>query len=193
MAGPTPAGHRLLERNDRSDPPGMMPRRRTSKALPALVALALLAAACGRATVDASGIPELPETTPEAVGELLAASDVPVALNVWASWCIPCRSEAPLLDRASSEFGDRIRFVGVNVRDSQTGAREFIAEFFPDAAIEHLYDRDGRVPVALGGGTWVPLTIFFAPNGEEVDRHFGVIDERTLALQIDELLARSGI
>ncbi len=88
------------------------------------------------------------------------------------------------------EFGDRIRFVGINVRDSQAGAREFIAEFFPGARIEHLFDRTGVVPASMGG-RWVPLTFFFAPGGEEVDRHFGIIDERELALQIDELLARS--
>lgn len=157
-----------------------------------LVALtmAVFATSCGGSDVDASNIPELAETTPNDVDTLLAGSDQPVVLNVWASWCIPCRSEAPLLDRAAAEFADRVRFVGVNVRDSQSGARQFIAEFFPDAAIEHLFDRVGDVPPALGGSGAVPLTFFYAPGGELLRLHSGVLDERTLALEIDEILAR---
>ena len=54
------------------------------------------------------GVPPLPETTPDDVAALLEASDRPVVLNIWASWCIPCRSEAPLLERAAEEFADRV-------------------------------------------------------------------------------------
>ncbi len=154
--------------------------------------LLLVVAACGGSDVDASDIPELDTTTPEAVEALLAGSDRPVVLNVWASWCIPCRSEAPLLDRAAGEFAETVQFVGVNVRDSQSGAREFIAEFFPEAEIEHLFDRNGDVPPALGGSGAVPLTFFYAPGGELIRLHSGVLDERTLALEIDEILSRTG-
>ena len=156
-----------------------------------VLALALVAASCGGSAVDASTIPELVETTPDEVMALLASSEQPVVLNVWASWCIPCRSEAPLLDRAISEFGERVRFVGINVRDGQTGARRFIAEFLADADIEHFLDRQGAVPPALGGSSGVPLTFFYEPGGGLVKLHFGVLDERTLALQIDELLERA--
>ena len=158
----------------------------------ALAALVLIATGCGRATIDATSIPELPTTTAEAVIELLEASERPIVLNVWASWCTPCRSEAPLLERAAAQFAGDVTFLGVNVRDGQSGAREFIAEFFPSAPIEHYLDRPGEVPIALGGNTGVPLTFFYAPHGELVQLHSGVIDERTLALQIDEILARSG-
>ena len=156
-----------------------------------LAVLALIVAGCGGSDVDASGIPELAPTTPDATQSLLDASEAPVVLNVWASWCIPCRSEAPLLDRAAAEFADRVRFVGVNVRDSQSGAREFIAEFFPDADIEHLFDRNGDVPPSLGGSGAVPLTFFYAPGGDLVRLHSGVLDERTLALEIDQILSRA--
>ena len=159
----------------------------------ALVAsIVLVTAACGGDGVDASNIPELEVTSPEAVQGLLETTTLPTVVNVWASWCIPCRSEAPLLQRATTEFADRVRFVGVNVRDSQSGAREFIAEFFPDATIEHLFDRNGDVPPSLGGSGAVPLTFFYAPGGELVRLHSGVLDERTLALEIDEILSRTG-
>ncbi|MFQ5554669.1 MAG: TlpA family protein disulfide reductase [Acidimicrobiia bacterium] len=155
----------------------------------AIAALTFVVAACGSG-VDAGAIPELPPATPADMEAILAAADRPVVLNVWASWCIPCRSEAPLLDRAAGEFGEEVRFIGINVRDGQTGAREFIAEFFPDAAIEHYLDRPGVVPGALGGNNGVPITFFFGEGGDLVEVHFGIIDERTLALQIDELRAR---
>jgi thiol-disulfide isomerase/thioredoxin len=156
-----------------------------------LISLALVTAACGGSDVDITDVPELTPTSPDAVQSLLDTSSDPVVVNVWASWCIPCRSEAPLLERAAAEFADRVRFVGVNVRDSQGGAREFIAEFFPDAAIEHLFDRTGDVPPALGGSGAVPLTFFYGPGGELVRLHSGVLDERTLALEIDEILSRT--
>jgi hypothetical protein len=83
-----------------------------------------------------------------------------------------------------------VRFIGLNVRDDQTGARGFIAEFFPTAPIEHLADPSGAIPIDLGGNRGVPLTFFFDSNGELVELHSGVIDERTLALQIDEIVRR---
>ncbi|NIS30625.1 MAG: TlpA family protein disulfide reductase, partial [Actinobacteria bacterium] len=81
----------------------------------------------------------------------LAAAERPVVLNVWASWCIPCRSEAPLLERAAEEFEGRVRFIGLNFRDSQGKARGFIAEFFDGAPIDHFIDERDNIPAALGG------------------------------------------
>ena len=151
---------------------------------------AVIAASCSGTDVDFSAIPELPATSAAELNTLLADSASPVVVNVWASWCIPCRSEAPLLEKAAESTGSDVRFIGLNVRDDQSGARGFIAEFFPDAPIEHLFDPGGDVPTALGGSGGVPLTFFYAPGGELVELHTGVIDERTLALQIDEILNR---
>ncbi len=127
-------------------------------------------------------------TTAAEINALLEDSTQPVVLNIWASWCIPCRSEAPLLERAFAEFGDEVRFIGVNVADTQSGAQGFIAEF--GLSFENLFDAPRAVPAALGG-SGVPLTFFFAPGGELVHYQPGVIDERMLALQIDEILARA--
>ena len=161
--------------------------RRLAFALTLLIVLG----ACGGTNVDFSHIEELPPATPESVAALLAASDKPIVVNVWASWCIPCRSEAPLLERASEEFSGRVTFVGLNFRDNQNGARAFIAEFFPDAPIFHLSDSTDRIPVELGGTFGVPQTFFYSAGGQLVAVHPAVIDERTLVLQIDEILGRS--
>ncbi|MEX0826657.1 MAG: thioredoxin domain-containing protein [Acidimicrobiia bacterium] len=154
---------------------------------PPLAVLALIAiGACSQGSVPAGEVPPLEPTTPSAVRELLASSDRPVVVNVWASWCIPCRSEAPLLRQAAAAHGGEIRFVGIDVRDTQDGARSFIAEFGL-TALEHYFDQSGAVPGDLGG-RGVPLTFFFRAGGDLVSVHHGVIDERTLALGIDELL-----
>jgi len=152
-----------------------------------LAAIAFTTVACSSASVSIDEIPTLPETSTEEVLALLKASDRPVVLNVWASWCGPCRSEAPLLREAAAAWNGDVRFVGVDVRDTQEGARAFIAEFGLEA-LEHFADPGGSIPARLGGSHGVPLTFFFAPGGDLIALHHGVIDERTLALQIDELL-----
>jgi cytochrome c biogenesis protein CcmG/thiol:disulfide interchange protein DsbE len=54
----------------------------------------------------------------------------PIVLNLWASWCAPCRDEAPILERIAVRYRDAgVVVLGVNVRDSSSDAREFIREF----------------------------------------------------------------
>ncbi|MBT8200987.1 MAG: redoxin domain-containing protein [Acidimicrobiia bacterium] len=150
--------------------------------------LAIVVSACGT-TGDPEAVPLLPEIDPASMQQLLADSDKPLLVNVWASWCIPCRSEAPLLRQAHQEFGDRVTFIGVDISDSQNNARAFLDEF-QLTGFDHYFDRSGAVPAALGGNG-VPLTFFYAPGGELVELHFGVIDERALAFNLDEIIRRS--
>lgn len=149
-----------------------------------LAIVALIVAACTGGTTDISGIPELPETNADSFATHLQTLDQPAVVNVWASWCLPCRSEAPLLDEANRIYGDDIAFIGVDVADNQDDARRFLAEFGLD--FSHFFDPDREIPSAYNGfGT--PITLFFGPGGELVATHNGVIDDRTLALNIDEL------
>jgi len=149
---------------------------------------ALLVAACSGGGGETAEAPQ-PVTAAE-VDALLAASTVPVVVNVWASWCVPCRSEAPLLSAAADGYAGSVRFLMLNVQDSPGDAGRFIAEFYGDAPMEHLGDGPGTIPVHLGATRAVPMTLFYAPGGEQVAVHYGAIDERTMALQIDEILAR---
>jgi cytochrome c biogenesis protein CcmG, thiol:disulfide interchange protein DsbE len=142
-------------------------------------------AGCAQGGSEGSSLPDLPATTADEFSTHLAALERPAVVNVWASWCLPCRSEAPLLAQAHAEHGDQIEFIGVDVQDSQAGAKAFLAEF--ELLFDHFFDPDRQVPNAYGGfGT--PITFFFAPGGELVSLHNGVVDERTLALNIDELI-----
>jgi cytochrome c biogenesis protein CcmG/thiol:disulfide interchange protein DsbE len=150
------------------------------------VAIFLIVTACGgTATVAAGDREDLPATSAAEFEAHLQGIDRPAVVNVWASWCLPCRSEAPLLDTAFREYGDQVEFIGVDVQDNQADAKAFLAEFGLD--FDHFFDRNREIPNFYGGiGT--PITFFFGPNGELFRTHNGVVDERTLALNIDELL-----
>lgn len=151
------------------------------------LAILLLLAACSSANSAEPKTPELPEIDLAGFQQLLAELDRPAVVNVWASWCLPCRAEAPLLREAHAEFGEQIAFIGIDYDDSQRGARLFLDEF--DLPFTHYFDPTG-VTIAELGGIGVPRTYFFAPGGELIKVHNGAIDEQTLALQIDELLNR---
>lgn len=149
--------------------------------------LALVLAACTTTpAIPGEDIADLPRVTAQEFETHLSGLDRPAVVNVWASWCLPCRSEAPLLTQAEATFGDQIEFIGVDVQDSQADAKAFLAEFGL-ATFDHFFDPTRSVPNHYGGfGT--PITFFFGSNGELVSTHNGIVDERTLALNIDELL-----
>jgi len=150
-----------------------------------LVVFMLLLSACSAAP-STEAAADLPVVT---VGEFeahLAGLERPAIVNVWASWCLPCRSEAPLLTRAAEAHGSAIEFIGVDVQDTQPEAKQFIVEYRL-TALDHFFDRNRSIPnhyKAFG----TPITLFFGPDGQLIRSHEGIMDERTLALNIDELL-----
>ncbi|MDH3247480.1 MAG: TlpA family protein disulfide reductase [Acidimicrobiia bacterium] len=150
------------------------------------IAFGLILGGCGGEDVEPAG-GALPVTNAGEFEQLLADSESPMVVNLWASWCIPCRSEAPLLTEAHRQLGDEIRFIGVATEDSQVDAEAFVAEF--SMTFENYFDRSGEVKGWIGS-LGLPTTFFVAPGGEIVSTVFGVIDERRLALEIDELLRR---
>jgi cytochrome c biogenesis protein CcmG/thiol:disulfide interchange protein DsbE len=152
-----------------------------------VIVVLLVLSACGSGQLAGQDLPDLPPITGEELAIILAESDKPAVVNIWASWCNPCRSEAPLLTAAHDAYGDQIDFIGVDVQDNQADAKNFIAEFELD--FTHYFDRDRSVPEFYGGfGT--TITFFFDGTGTLVDTHLGVIDERALALGIDEIVDR---
>ena len=151
--------------------------------------LLLVLAACGGGATSAPVEGDLAAFDPAAFQQRLDESERPAVVNVWASWCIPCRSEAPLLTSAHEQYGDRIDFIGIAIQDTQSGAAEFLAEF--GITYENLFDVNADIRGVMGG-SGVPITYFVAPGGALVGTHFGIIDEGQLALAVDELLASTG-
>lgn len=92
----------------------------------------------------------------------------PVVLNVWGSWCAPCRKEAPLLAAASKDLGSKAAFLGIDIRDAgaQDRAKAFERRF--DVPYPSLYDPDGRSLLELPGGLAtraIPSTVVLDSQG----------------------------
>lgn len=151
-----------------------------------LVAVLFLTA-CSSPELVGQDLADLPPITGEELDVVLQGTGKPAVVNVWASWCGPCRAEAPLLTAAEAEYSGQVDFIGVDVQDSQAAAKNFISTF--DLDFTHYFDRERSVPQFYGGfGT--PMTFFFDSAGTLVSTHLGVIDERALALGIDEIVNR---
>ncbi len=86
----------------------------------------------------------------------------PVVLNFWASWCGPCKSEAPLLEGAYRRYRGRVAFVGVDVNDARSDARAFVRRH--GITYPNVFDADGSIYRDYGL-TGQPETFFIAPDG----------------------------
>jgi cytochrome c biogenesis protein CcmG/thiol:disulfide interchange protein DsbE len=153
--------------------------------LPLILGIALVATACSAGTDVTSGDAPEPITLDELTTKI-AQSGRPTIVNVWASWCLPCRSEAPLLATAATTRTN-VDFIALNVRDNPGAAAAFIAQYYDKAPMIHYADRSGTVPIEMGGGRGVPITFFYDQDAALVQIHRGIIDEPTLAFYLDEI------
>jgi thiol-disulfide isomerase/thioredoxin len=113
-----------------------------------------------------------------------------VVLNVWASWCAPCRAEAPALRAVAEGYeGDPVQFVGLGTRDSDTSARAFVETF--GLTYPSVIDRDGRLQLLFRDSLppqSIPSTVIIDPQGRVAARGLGTLSEATLRSLIDPLL-----
>ncbi|MEU9146292.1 TlpA disulfide reductase family protein [Streptomyces sp. NPDC048349] len=118
-----------------------------------------------------------------------------VVLNVWGSWCPPCRQEAPYFAKVSKELADAgqdVAFVGINTRDN---SKQNAASFEADYGITYpsFYDPDGKLMLRFPKGTLnpqaIPSTIVLDKQGRIAARALVAIDDETLRSMIDPILA----
>jgi thiol-disulfide isomerase/thioredoxin len=111
------------------------------------------------------------------LAEHIAEDGRPIFLNLWASWCFPCREEMPDIDRSSQAFPD-VAFVGVSVQDSRSDAEDFAEEI----GVTYLlgFDEEDNVD-----GTYKPLGLpasyIISGDGVILERIFGKVSEEDLA------------
>jgi cytochrome c biogenesis protein CcmG, thiol:disulfide interchange protein DsbE len=91
----------------------------------------------------------------------------PVVVNVWASWCGPCREEFPVLQQLSARYGKRVAFLGVNSEDSSDAAATFLREE-PLSYPSYVDPHRGTLE-SLGGLGGFPDTAFYDKSGELVN------------------------
>ena len=109
-----------------------------------------------------------------------------VVINFWASWCVPCREEAPLMEAAWRAYRDRgVVIVGVNVQDTEPAARRFIDEFgltFPNGP-----DAGGRLAIDYGV-YGIPELFIVSRDGRITYKHVGAVGEPTLVRRVEAAL-----
>lgn len=109
----------------------------------------------------------------------------PLIINVWYSTCEPCRRELPALANADMQYRNLVRFVGVNIKDSATVAREFAAQY--GVEFELLLDKNGLFISQLGIAT-APVTLAIDQQGVIVGQKAGEISASELDELVKELL-----
>lgn len=116
---------------------------------------------------------------------MISGAGKPVVVNVWASWCAPCRAEAPLLARAAKRYRGNVAFLGVLSRDSPDAGLKFMRTY--SVAYPSVVDVTSEIsPYLQVNG--LPTTLVFDRHGALVTRVFGGISEQRLAASIDESL-----
>ncbi|MER6138847.1 TlpA disulfide reductase family protein [Streptomyces sparsogenes] len=116
-----------------------------------------------------------------------------VVLNVWGSWCTPCRAEAPNLVKVAKDTeADGVRFVGINTRDSdRANAIQFEKEFKVD--YPSLYDPIGKLMLRFPKGSLnpqaIPTTIVLDRQGRIAARALTPLSEEALRKMVEPLIA----
>ena len=112
-------------------------------------------------------------------------ADKPTVVNFWASWCGPCRQEAPIFERLSREYRERgVVFIGVNIQDAESDAEAYLREY--DITYPNGLDADGSISIDYGV-IGIPVTFFIGKDGVVQRRWAGVMRETQLRQWIDEL------
>jgi cytochrome c biogenesis protein CcmG/thiol:disulfide interchange protein DsbE len=104
-----------------------------------------------------------------------------VLVNLWASWCIPCRQEAPVLDRFARQYRKRAGVLGINVQDNSDDALAFVREY--DIRYRHL-PSIGDERSAAFGSTGVPENVLVVPRGRLALLWRGPVDQSVLEKQV---------
>jgi cytochrome c biogenesis protein CcmG/thiol:disulfide interchange protein DsbE len=109
----------------------------------------------------------------------------PVVVNFWASWCIPCRDEAPILNASSVAHAGKVVFLGINVQDLREDALAFSREF--ETPYVSVRDR-GNGTYDDFGLTGVPETYYLDAGGRIVSHSPGAISRTSLERGIAQAL-----
>jgi cytochrome c biogenesis protein CcmG/thiol:disulfide interchange protein DsbE len=108
----------------------------------------------------------------------------PMVVNLWATWCQPCREEMPMLQAAQKRYGARVQFVGVNTKDQPDWAAEFLQEV--NVTYPQVVDFDGEL-LASVRSPGLPVTLVLDGQGEIAGRKIGRISEELLTDLVDKV------
>lgn len=161
-----------------------------------IIGIALVAAACSSSEPATATVPpgsadaeiapafavETNSGSTFSLAEHITDDGRPMFLNLWASWCFPCREEMPAIDRSSQAFPE-VAFLGVSVQDTRPDAETFVDEI--DVTYLIGFDEEGQVDAAykpLG----LPASYLISGDGIIVERIFGKVTEEDLAEKFEQ-------
>ena len=175
-----------------------------------IVAMAtLLVTACGASDADTGTAfvagdgsivliaPDERQPAPDLVGPTLEGGEFRlsdhlgdvVILNVWASWCAPCRAEAPVLEDVWREVkDDGVQFVGLDTRDTEAAALAFLDRY--GVTYPNVIDTDGRLQLLFSDTLppqAIPSTLVVDREGRVAGRILGRVTDATLTALIDDV------
>ena len=173
------------------------PTRRTA-ALSAAGAVLVLAGGCTSAPAEdpVETLPEVTLQTFDAPGRQAGEQqdevylpDVkgPAVVNLWASWCGPCRDELPLVEQFAQDHGDKVRVIGIDYLDPQVDKATLLAEE-SGLTFQLLQDPDGELDGASPFPTLqgLPFWAFVDADGRVVHREFVVVESEQQLVDLAE-------
>lgn len=128
-------------------------------------------------------------------GQPLSSSDFErqiIVVNLWGSWCVPCRKEAPVLQEVSAAYANKdVQFMGIDIQDNPSAARAFNRKFgitYPsidDQSASNLLGFTKSLPTQAPPTTWI-----IDPEGRVAVRILGGVTSATLSGLIDDVGAK---
>jgi len=128
---------------------------------------------------------ELSCLTPGPSIDLAALSGRPVLVNLWASWCGPCREEMPALQAAHEQYGEQVQFLGVDSKDTTEAGAAFLGDI--GVTYPQVVDPEGELLDHLGV-PGLPVTVLLDEEGRIAATHVGQLDSESIEELLDNVV-----
>jgi thiol-disulfide isomerase/thioredoxin len=153
----------------------------------AVLLAAVVASACG----GSDGAERLPAIEVETLrdGQPFALDGLagPAVVNLWATWCAPCKRELPEFEAVHRSMVGEVAFVGVNIGDDGAAAADYLDEL--GITYDQYLDVDSELTRALETAT-LPMTLIIDADERIALRHVGPLDQDELIEQLDRVRTR---